>query len=711
MPDLHDRRQRESEMAAALLLLFDDYRDQWPDIDWQRFRDDVELTVAPHLAGTWTLSAEQLRLAAGFDGQVLTDVESATRWAQAYSRELARLIVQNTQGMASKAAGADVVFGQARADLIAASETTRAVTAGEYGVLTAAVSLGIMPYSDDVVIWYTADDERVCPYCMPLHQQPRSVWSAEAPYGPPLHPRCRCWLEYGVGVSEAWTDEAREKSLETRRARAKLEVDETKGGRRSKKGEEEVSGRNSIGGGSAAISYWAAKRFENPDHAKAFTEWFGDSKVVNEKGEPLVVYHGTRKGEIIAFRNSPVGIFFTDSHEDAAMFSQAIGRSRQSAVMATHLSISNPATIDYGGKLFNRVSFDRTVSTARRRGYDGVIATNIVNVQGAMPSTTYIAFSPSQIKSATGNRGTFDPNSSDIRESYLTESTYKLRAELDDYSLCEVEEAWTDEAREKSLETRRARAKLEVDETKGGVSGADDDIEDLPDNLQVIGDSGKVLPAAGKSRITVKERDEEATVQVKRLFGNGATVETVGSLFGAPDGSGVTLSSNFNREVKDFGLYVSIYGDNFMAERRLYRDGKGALVCVNDQFMVTKQQQGSGLGAKMFSSQVDMLAKAGVSRIDTSASRYSGTDQDVLVGYKVWPKLGYDGPLAKTTITKLPPALKSARTVQQLYSTPAGKAWWEKNGNDIDLSFDLKPNSNSRKVLNAYLARKRSRAG
>ena len=53
-------------------------------------------------------------------------------------------------------------------------------------------------------------------------------------------------------------------------------------------------------------------------------------------------------------------------------------------------------------------------------GRDGLIVRNIVdsaNVDAfSSPQTTFLAFSPEQIKSATANSGAFDPDNPDIRK-------------------------------------------------------------------------------------------------------------------------------------------------------------------------------------------------------------------------------------------------------------------------------------------------------
>lgn len=84
----------------------------------------------------------------------------------------------------------------------------------------------------------------------------------------------------------------------------------------------------------------------------AFKEWFGDSKVVDEDGKPLVVYHGTRsvfdifdkdqKGK--ASTGAKVGFWFTETETFAKSFAEDIwyGDEKKSIVMPVYLSMKNP---------------------------------------------------------------------------------------------------------------------------------------------------------------------------------------------------------------------------------------------------------------------------------------------------------------------------------------------------------------------------------
>jgi site-specific DNA-cytosine methylase len=145
----------------------------------------------------------------------------------------------------------------------------------------------------------------------------------------------------------------------------------------------------------------------------AFQQWFGDSKVVDENGEPLVVYHGTgfdfdvfegaRKGTEKAY-------FFAKSPELASGFAltSAAAYDGNANVMPVYLTIKNPLVIDYKGnvKWGNDRLMKQMLNQVWDGKYDGVIAKNVIDGSGE-PTTIYAVIKQTQIKSAIGNVGTF----------------------------------------------------------------------------------------------------------------------------------------------------------------------------------------------------------------------------------------------------------------------------------------------------------------
>ncbi|CAM5356094.1 hypothetical protein SSTU70S_05525 [Stutzerimonas stutzeri] len=141
---------------------------------------------------------------------------------------------------------------------------------------------------------------------------------------------------------------------------------------------------------------------------EAFQRWFGDSKIVDEQGKPLVVYHGTRQdfGIFDHTESDPTirslgGFHFTRDIKRAGGFASGDGAN----VMPVFLSIRNPyhLTQDEGrefARRFGKYGADRLREHFEAQGYDGLIAGD----------GHYVAFHPEQIKSAIGNNGHFNPN-------------------------------------------------------------------------------------------------------------------------------------------------------------------------------------------------------------------------------------------------------------------------------------------------------------
>lgn len=156
-----------------------------------------------------------------------------------------------------------------------------------------------------------------------------------------------------------------------------------------------------------------------------FKAWFGDwenspktsSKVVDENGEPLVVYHGSSekftvfnkkyRGASTNAKSAKLGFFFTDDKKDAISYSK---RSAGGKLFEVFLSIKTPSIVDFNGK---NVNTDKELTILLRDYNDGVIALNLKD--GFVINNQYIAKEPNQIKLADGSNINFDSTNDDIR--------------------------------------------------------------------------------------------------------------------------------------------------------------------------------------------------------------------------------------------------------------------------------------------------------
>lgn len=160
-----------------------------------------------------------------------------------------------------------------------------------------------------------------------------------------------------------------------------------------------------------------------------FKAWFGDSKIVDKDGKPLMVYHGTsqdfsafdkgEQGKNTRQAGGELGFFFTSKSWLAGDYATISGRGgwakRQTpkgeAIYPLYISVKNP-------KAFDTVSSFYREADKREGNLEGwraeLIAEGHDGVTVGDDMEEVIAFEPTQIKSATGNRGTFDGTNPDI---------------------------------------------------------------------------------------------------------------------------------------------------------------------------------------------------------------------------------------------------------------------------------------------------------
>ena len=211
---------------------------------------------------------------------------------------------------------------------------------------------------------------------------------------------------------------------------------------------------------------------------KRFKDWFGDwendaknaSKVVDENGEPMVVYHGTGS-EITEFdkkkahdkegRAAGVGLgkgkfYFAQAIEMAKSWAERsiergqwagkkirgnqYGSGESPNVVSAFMNFKNPISNDeFYNRLeeklkpfrneYNRIPQnirDRAISELdkelKKEGIDGVFNTDEAQVA---------AFHPNQIKSATANVGTYSASSNDIRYSINSTTPLSVKEQTD----------------------------------------------------------------------------------------------------------------------------------------------------------------------------------------------------------------------------------------------------------------------------------------
>lgn len=175
----------------------------------------------------------------------------------------------------------------------------------------------------------------------------------------------------------------------------------------------------------------------------------------------------------------------------------------------------------------------------------------------------------------------------------------------------------------------------------------------------------------------------------RAMFGRVLKPHEWATLAGAPDKAHVVVSRADAERI-----YVSWRTSEGSAERSIHKH-----YIYNEIF--TAEQSGGGLGLRAFGRQVEFASKLGFSKIKTEAAK-----SDYFVGYKVWPKLGYDGPVSAYTKSVLPKQFSKATKISDLMRSQKGREAWAEHGEQTHMTFDLTKGSYSQRVLAAYTKRK-----
>lgn len=157
--------------------------------------------------------------------------------------------------------------------------------------------------------------------------------------------------------------------------------------------------------------------------------YFNDTKVVDENGKLLPVYHGTLSQEVsetwnaesnsfdvirrdfTVFKRSAddenIGFFFASDYNNAGGYG--------SKVYSVYLNLTNPLVIDCNNADYSEIRYDGQVKDtydwakwAKQKGYDGVVFKNIGDGVGyeyvQQSLDEYVAFKSNQIKLITNER-------------------------------------------------------------------------------------------------------------------------------------------------------------------------------------------------------------------------------------------------------------------------------------------------------------------
>lgn len=199
--DPKDQASLEQELAGKLARLSNRHRlealeylgdsmdpERIPQSFWDRVERETNELLAAALILIFLASSEGV--GADMAALAVAGAAFAAKRATAVASSVAGTIRDR---LATAAAGGGVTkdavataFGNAA--VVAATETTVAVSAGSDAGITATVGTSL----DD--LWIA--EPNACPICEELHRTSRRIWARRFPDGPPGHPSCRCRIKW-----------------------------------------------------------------------------------------------------------------------------------------------------------------------------------------------------------------------------------------------------------------------------------------------------------------------------------------------------------------------------------------------------------------------------------------------------------------------------------------------------------------------------------
>ena len=189
-----------------------------------------------------------------------------------------------------------------------------------------------------------------------------------------------------------------------------------------------------------------------------FSKWFGKSKVVDSKGRPLIVYHGT--GYTFEIFDENENLYFAENPEYTEHFATYNQDENHPAqVLPVFLRMENPLDLtEYGEKpyppkklseilkskgidirfeeddyhneaeIWRVIRFAAIQNKAKEAGYDGITFYEsnpaATGSEKAFKTRAFLVFKSNQIKSAIGNNGAFNPK--DDRITYALKPGQKI---------------------------------------------------------------------------------------------------------------------------------------------------------------------------------------------------------------------------------------------------------------------------------------------
>jgi len=260
--------------------------------------------------------------------------------------------------------------------------------------------------------------------------------------------------------------------------------------------------------------------YSTEEGVRNFWRWFGDSKVVDEKGRPLVVYHGTDKAfSKVNVKKGAQNVFWFSSDKESILAGES-GAISTNKIMPLYVRIENPANWkqydNLGISEFSRDNLDGAMLPRKNGQFDGFVLDG--SQVKSVDNKGYFSTNDDRLKLSKTEepqqQKPFNPNE-DIPE---TKARQTQRISQDKFNRFNVVKEFLD--KEKGIKLSENADVYKAEERYyGKVANAQEDFRDKVRNplVEKIAKSGFKLPQV--EEYLLNKHAQEANAQNRKLTG------------------------------------------------------------------------------------------------------------------------------------------------------------------------------------------------
>lgn len=183
---------------------------------------------------------------------------------------------------------------------------------------------------------------------------------------------------------------------------------------------------------------------------------------------------------------------------------------------------------------------------------------------------------------------------------------------------------------------------------------------------------------------------------IQWIFQENVSLNSLASMVGAPTGSTVLITPNFEKG----RVVVSVTNTSYTLrmKRSIWRSDEGIVIEHEEIFV---DLTGNAIGTRIVAKSIDNYVNAGFVRVEAFAE--GDRNSRAFSGFYLWPRMGFKMVLTEDKRDEAALRGFEASDTHELMQFEGGVQWWLENGHEGFVEFDLASDSLHNEILAKYL--------